>query len=230
MNSEATLIFIFGLVALVVRVYIAIRIPEPTPDQQAVFRILLALAAAGVVGVFPGMMDIKSHIASLTVAATGAMAVFVFVCMFNPKTTRYRVAEKRAAQTLQTKDDIFREIEQLHERIRMLERLSENRERMIPNRPVPSSASLWSITVLAAAGIATYSYVMFKFKLTSDQYYIFRMLFSILAAGIGSVIPGFVAVRSSRLRIVMRIVSAIVMFTLVYFFIGGQAIPAIGIG
>lgn len=81
--------FILGILAL------AIFFPEPTPFQYTVFRIVLALASAGVATVIPGLIDVKvGEIAT----ASGAIAVFLIVYFFSP-------AELAVAETPDEKDE-----------------------------------------------------------------------------------------------------------------------------
>lgn len=73
--------FVFGVVFVVAMLVLAIFIPNPTAFQYTVFRIVLALAAGGVVAMFPGF--ITAQVAN-SVRAGGALAVFVVVYFFSP--------------------------------------------------------------------------------------------------------------------------------------------------
>jgi hypothetical protein len=78
---ERIAIFAFGatfVTALLVR---AVVFPEPTPFQYTVFRIVLALAAAGVAAFVPGFLEVRCK---TIVRAGGALAVFVIVYFFSP--------------------------------------------------------------------------------------------------------------------------------------------------
>jgi hypothetical protein len=72
---------IFGVVFIVVLLILSIVFPTPTIFMYTVFRIVLALAAAGVAAIIPGF--IKVNIKSFIVAG-GALAVFAIVYFFNP--------------------------------------------------------------------------------------------------------------------------------------------------
>lgn len=74
----------FGVVFLVTRIVLAVLVPEPTPDQASVFRTVLALAAAGIGVVIPGLLNFESKVATTTVSATGALAIFAMVYLINP--------------------------------------------------------------------------------------------------------------------------------------------------
>ncbi len=50
------LAFFFGLCFVAALLVLAVWFPSSTPFQHTVFRITLALAAAGVAGVIPGMI------------------------------------------------------------------------------------------------------------------------------------------------------------------------------
>jgi hypothetical protein len=66
---------------LLLLVALAILVPRPEPFQYAVFRVLLALAAAAFASTIPGLLHVT---VSTFVKATGAIAVFVIVYFFSP--------------------------------------------------------------------------------------------------------------------------------------------------
>jgi tetratricopeptide (TPR) repeat protein len=79
------LAFFFGLCFVAIVLVLAIWFPSPTPFQYMVFRIILAIAAAGVAGVIPGMIRLKAQPgAMLVIHAGGALAVFVIVYLLAP--------------------------------------------------------------------------------------------------------------------------------------------------
>lgn len=73
--------FVFGIVFIGVLLGVAIYIRQPSSFQIFVFRTVLALAAAGVSSLIPGLLDIKL---GGWLQAGGAMAVFVMVFQVNP--------------------------------------------------------------------------------------------------------------------------------------------------
>lgn len=83
-STEKLFTFVFGVIFVVVLLIIAIKFPEPTPFQYTIFRITLALAAAGVATMLTGFIDINI---SNIVKASGALAVFVLVYFYNPAQT-----------------------------------------------------------------------------------------------------------------------------------------------
>lgn len=80
---ELIAIFSFGVVFVIVLVLVALTLPSPTEFQQLIFRIVLALAAAGIGALIPGLLTIR--IKNL-LRAGGALGVFVVVYFFNPAT------------------------------------------------------------------------------------------------------------------------------------------------
>ena len=79
-NWERLAIFVFGVIFVAVLLIIALFYPRPTPFQYTVFQIVLALAAAGVAALIPGLINVKVP----GVSAGGALAVFVVVFFFSP--------------------------------------------------------------------------------------------------------------------------------------------------
>ena len=71
-----------GLCAIII--LLVIFIPCPTQSQYLVFRILIALAAAGLATVIPGVININ---VSNGITAGGALAVFVIIYFFDPAST-----------------------------------------------------------------------------------------------------------------------------------------------
>ena len=72
-------VFIGGLFVL------AIVIPNPTPFQYWVFRVILALAAAGIGGALPGFITVKLPLLVKGVLhAGGALALFAIIYLVNP--------------------------------------------------------------------------------------------------------------------------------------------------
>ena len=80
---ERIAIFSFGVVFIIVLVLIALMLPNPTEFQQLIFRIVLALAAAGVGALVPGFLTIRFK---NLLRAGGALGVFIVVYFFNPAT------------------------------------------------------------------------------------------------------------------------------------------------
>jgi hypothetical protein len=68
-------------VFVVVILYMAWFVPNPTPTQWFTFRVVLALAAAGVGALLPGLISVA---APPYIRAGGALALFVLVFWFNP--------------------------------------------------------------------------------------------------------------------------------------------------
>src|SRR5260221_10591783 len=71
----------FGVLFVVALILLAIIFPTPTPFQYTVFRVVLALAAAGIAAMIPGFVQVT---VSTWLKAGGALGVFVVVFFFNP--------------------------------------------------------------------------------------------------------------------------------------------------
>ncbi|MEM7231096.1 MAG: hypothetical protein AAF517_02910 [Planctomycetota bacterium] len=79
------LAFVFGVVFVSVLLAIAILLPEPTPTQFFVFRVVLALAASGVAAVIPGLLNVEvAPFPKTAIRAGGALGIFVIVYFFSP--------------------------------------------------------------------------------------------------------------------------------------------------
>lgn len=73
--------FAFGVCFLGALLLIAVRFPNPPPFQYTVFRVVLALSAAGVASLLPGFVRVEIP---GSIRAGGAVAVFVIVYFLNP--------------------------------------------------------------------------------------------------------------------------------------------------
>ncbi len=80
-NWEKLTSFAFGIVFIAVLLSMAFLVPNPTATQWFVFRVVLALAAAGIGAIIPGLIVVE---VSKVVRAGGAIALFVLVYWFNP--------------------------------------------------------------------------------------------------------------------------------------------------
>jgi hypothetical protein len=80
-SKEKLIAVICGVIFVSVILVISILIPNPSPFQYTVFRIVLALAAAGFVSMTPGFIEAKI---SNWLRAGGALAVFVIVFFYSP--------------------------------------------------------------------------------------------------------------------------------------------------
>lgn len=80
-QNERRIAYLFGTTFVVVILLIAIFVPEPSPFQRYVFRIVLGLAAAGVAATISGFLQVQ---VSSGIRAGGAIAVFIIVYFFSP--------------------------------------------------------------------------------------------------------------------------------------------------
>lgn len=78
---QTILAFTFGVVFVISMLAIALIEPNPSSFQYTIFRIVIALAAGGVVAVFPGFIEVKF---GNWLRAGGALAVFSVVYFVSP--------------------------------------------------------------------------------------------------------------------------------------------------
>ena len=63
---------------------IALKFPDLTSSQVFFFRIIIALAAAGIGAIIPGFLQIQIKVLDSAVRAGGALALFVLIFLYNP--------------------------------------------------------------------------------------------------------------------------------------------------
>lgn len=80
-RTERIVAFVFGVVFVIVMLVLAMAIPEPTAFRYTVFRIVLAVAVAGVAVFLPGFMEANIE---GRVRAGGALAAFAVTYFLNP--------------------------------------------------------------------------------------------------------------------------------------------------
>ena len=81
MTPDLIAIFAFGVVFVGALLLLAIRFPHPSDFQYLVFRIVLALASAGIAALIPGFLEIELQ---TWLKAGGALAVFAIVYFKSP--------------------------------------------------------------------------------------------------------------------------------------------------
>jgi hypothetical protein len=79
--GERTAIFVFGVASVVVLLALAVTVPALRPFQNDVFKVVLALAAAGIAALVPGFIQVQYRDA---IRAGGALAIFVIVYFYSP--------------------------------------------------------------------------------------------------------------------------------------------------
>ena len=84
-----------GVLFVSVMLVVAIAVPNPTATQWFVFRVVLALAAAGIGAVLPGLIVVN---VSRFVRSGGAIALFVLVYLWNPPQL---VVQQRSGTSIQ---------------------------------------------------------------------------------------------------------------------------------
>lgn len=80
-STERLIALICGVVFMVAILVIAFVLPTPTPWQQDIFRIVLAVAAAGFASMIDGFLNVTF---GTWAKAGGAFAVFLIVFLLNP--------------------------------------------------------------------------------------------------------------------------------------------------
>lgn len=96
-NWQMLLAFGFGILFVLALLVLTIFVPSPTDAQFFIFRVVLALAAAGIGAIIPGLIEVS---VSTSVRAGGAIALFVLVYLFNPPgVLRTAVPEATIKQT-----------------------------------------------------------------------------------------------------------------------------------
>ncbi|MCW8891514.1 MAG: hypothetical protein OQL20_12715 [Sedimenticola sp.] len=80
-SQERVLAYTFGITFITVILIVALSLPYPTSFQYEVFKIILALACAGVAAFIPGFLNVQ---VGNWVRAGGAIAVFVVIFFFSP--------------------------------------------------------------------------------------------------------------------------------------------------
>lgn len=78
---EKIAVFAFGVIFISILLALVLLFPHLSPEAYTVFRIIIALAAAGIGAVIPGILDVEMK---GLLRAGGAMALFVIVYFFSP--------------------------------------------------------------------------------------------------------------------------------------------------
>ena len=81
MKFEKILVFSFGVVFVSVILALVVFLPEPTTAQYVVFKTVLAIAAADVGAMLPGLLEVQIN---NFIRAGGAMAIFAVVYFYSP--------------------------------------------------------------------------------------------------------------------------------------------------
>ncbi|SEB70940.1 Protein of unknown function [Pseudomonas mohnii] len=85
LNYEKVAVFVFGVVFLTAILTLVVKNPYPTPAQFFVFRLTLALSAAGVGALLPGFIKVDVPLPLKGgLRAGGALALFASVWFFDP--------------------------------------------------------------------------------------------------------------------------------------------------
>jgi hypothetical protein len=80
-GADKILAFVFGVIFVIIMLIVAVFDRQPSPLGIVIYRVVLALAAAGIGAVVPGMIVVN---VSAIIRAGGALALFVIVYWFKP--------------------------------------------------------------------------------------------------------------------------------------------------
>lgn len=82
---EKTAVFVFGVVFIIIILYMVSNNPTPTEAEFFVYRLVMALSAAGVGALLPGFLKLDISLSAQSgIRAGGALALFASVWFVNP--------------------------------------------------------------------------------------------------------------------------------------------------
>jgi hypothetical protein len=95
---ELILAYVFGVIFTAALLGLMVFNPHPSLEQFEVFRIVIAVAVAGIAAMIPGLLKLKlSQGSKLALQAGGALAVFVIVYFYSP--SRWAVSPPSSTTT-----------------------------------------------------------------------------------------------------------------------------------
>src|SRR5258708_32392509 len=114
MTAEVIAAFVSGVVFLIVLLAIGCFLtfrtnPNPVPaEAMFIFRVILALAAAGFGTVLSGFLEVNGKALSWEFRAAGSLAIFVAVYMLNPPVLiKKRIPSPKKPKKVRIRDDRF---------------------------------------------------------------------------------------------------------------------------
>lgn len=161
-KMERVAIFAFGVLFVSLILIFAVAVPQPSVFQYDVFKVVLALAAAGVAAFIPGLLVIE---VAAWIRAGGAMAVFVVVYFYSPATavvdSNYREIKPKLVKPFDRTiydhfpRDVTLEWEAVPEAVNyevelQWKHLDDGEWHMIPNYPVVTDATSHNIKFVGA--------------------------------------------------------------------------------
>jgi hypothetical protein len=84
MTTQTIVLLVISVVFLTTMLILIIRFPNPTQSQFFVFRVTLALAAAGIGAIIPGYLGAEGKQNEILFRAGGAILLFVLVYLVDP--------------------------------------------------------------------------------------------------------------------------------------------------
>jgi len=76
--------FAFGVLFLGALLLITFLSPDPTHQQYVIYKTILAVATAGLAGIFTGFLNINGKMKKMSVRASGAFAIFCIIFIYEP--------------------------------------------------------------------------------------------------------------------------------------------------
>ncbi|MCP4402696.1 MAG: hypothetical protein GY801_36020 [bacterium] len=157
-KTQQWIAFVFGVTFVVVLLLIAVFFPTPTQFQYTVFRIVLALATAGVAAMIPGFLSIELGVLGAIIRAGGALGVFVIVYFFSP------------AQIVSTPPNEYKTSVNIRN-FDLLDKFTDSPEIISSGS---FEASVWpeqrdKLTSILVEKLRTTTYPEIKFTISSDQ-------------------------------------------------------------
>jgi hypothetical protein len=84
MTTQTIILLIISVAFLTVLLILILRFPNPTASQFFIFRVILALAAAGIGAIIPGYLGAEGKQNEILFRAGGAILLFVLVYLVDP--------------------------------------------------------------------------------------------------------------------------------------------------
>ena len=84
MTTQKIVLLVVSMIFLVTLLVLVTLFPNPTPSQFFVFRVVLALSAAGIGAIIPGFLVAEGKQNEIMFRAGGAILLFLIVYLVNP--------------------------------------------------------------------------------------------------------------------------------------------------
>jgi MFS family permease len=84
MSTQTVILIAVAVIFISMLLILIIKFPSPTPQQFFIFRVILALAAAGIGAIIPGYINVEGTQKEIAFRAGGAIVLFLVVYLVNP--------------------------------------------------------------------------------------------------------------------------------------------------